>query len=106
MPVLMHQMRISTNLSLFSGTQAEKVGNPRKKLWKLYKSRKKKPNTVPYDIFSCKRGIIIFSFMKIKMRGCVSTLTNGSPYIEGILIHVGTVLLGITLARSPVIVMD
>jgi hypothetical protein len=29
---LMHQMRISTNFkSLFSSTQAEKVGNPKKK---------------------------------------------------------------------------
>jgi hypothetical protein len=29
------------NLSLFSGTQAKKVGNPGEKLWKLYKNGKK-----------------------------------------------------------------
>jgi hypothetical protein len=43
----MHQMRISTTFkSLFSGTQAEKVKNPEKKIVKTVQEPKK-PNTVP-----------------------------------------------------------
>jgi hypothetical protein len=44
-PILMHQMRMSTNnvssvISLLSGTQAKKVGNPKKKPY----NRAEKPN--------------------------------------------------------------
>jgi hypothetical protein len=43
----MHQMRISTTFkSLFTSTQAKKVGNPKKEIVKTVKESKK-PNTVP-----------------------------------------------------------
>jgi hypothetical protein len=42
----MHQMRISTTKSLFSGTQAEKIGNPKKKMKTVKEPRG--PMTDPY----------------------------------------------------------
>jgi hypothetical protein len=46
-PILMHQMHISTNFkSLFSATRAEKVGNPKKKNVKTVKEPKKKTQQI------------------------------------------------------------